>query len=344
MLFSVFPEVKSIRRLAVDRHYTQDVNQSSATSPGRAGRLSVAICTYNRCDSLALTLESLVSQSYASKHNYELLIVDNNCSDDTARIVHSYSERLPIRHVVESKQGLSHARNRAVEEFTGDALLFTDDDVTLERHWLFEYAVAIGRYPEADIFGGRSLAAFESRRPAWLVDSNLALLSGVLVNFDYGKCTRPFAKCEPGPVGASFAVRRRLLDEIGGFRADLGRVGMVPGRGEETEFFDRSVRRGAQRIYVGSALCWHRVDPERLTLRALYRHGLEKGRAHAVMGDVKAKPMTKAFSFLVRGLGQLAKGRGDRARQCVINAGMVVGHWREGRHRSCTFHEPSVKE
>ncbi len=293
-------------------------------------RLSLCISTYNRCDSLALTLESLTHQSYA--RDYELLIIDNNCTDDTPRVVERYASQLPLKRIVERKQGLSHGRNRAIAEFSGDVLLFTDDDVTLEPDWLAAYDAALKRYPEADIFGGRSLAAFKDKRPNWLVDCNLALLSGVLVNFDYGEGLRLFETGEPGPVGASFAVRRRLIVEMGGFRTDLGRVGLVPGRAEETEFFDRSLARGARRVYVGGALCWHRVEPNRLTLRALYRHGLEKGRAHVLMHhDIQNRSLTEAFLFVVRGLGQIAKGRGDRARQCIINAGMVVGSSREAR-------------
>ena len=295
-------------------------------------RLSLCICTFNRCESLALTLESLAGQTYAQTHDYELLIIDNNCTDETPRVVESYASRLPLRHIVERKQGLAHGRNRAIVEFSGDVLLFTDDDVTLERGWLAAYATALRQYPRADIFGGRSLAAFQERRPKWLLDCNLALLSGVLVNFDHGEDVRPFTASEPAPVGASFAIRRRLIEELGTFRTDLGRVGLLPGRGEETEFFDRALERGAQRVYVGTALCWHRVEPKRLTFRALYRHGLEKGRAHVLVDPNLPKgSLVDVASFVVRGLGQLAKGRGDRARQCAINAGMLMGLRRYSR-------------
>jgi glycosyltransferase involved in cell wall biosynthesis len=296
--------------------------------------LSLAICTYNRCASLALTLDSIVGQSYAQ--SYELLIIDNNCTDGTQRLIEQYARQLPLRHITERQQGLSYARNRAIREFSGDVLLFTDDDVILEPSWLTAYAMAFEEYPHADIFGGRSLALFEGKRPKWLVDCNLPLLSGVLVNFDHGEELRPFETGEPGPVGASFAIRRRLLAETKSFRTDLGRVGLVPGRGEETEFFDRSLARGAQRVYVGGAICWHRVEPKRLTLAALYRHGIQKGRAHALMThDIDTKSVAHAFIFLMRGFGQIMKGRGDRARQCVINAGIVVGHAQAARDLKC---------
>jgi glucosyl-dolichyl phosphate glucuronosyltransferase len=310
----------------LDQISTEQTSQQAMAKHTVPERLSLCICTYNRCESLALTLESLTRQSYTHADNYELLIIDNNCTDDTPLIVESYAKQLPLRRIVERQQGLSCARNRAIAEFSGDVLLFTDDDVTLDPDWLSAYAIALSQYPEADIFGGRSLAAFTEKRPKWLLDCNLALLSGVLVNFDCGEDVRPFVAGEAGPVGASFGIRRRLIREMGGFRTDLGRIGLVPGRAEETEFFDRSTKRGAQRVYVGTALCWHRVERGRLTLRALYRHGFEKGRAHALMEPgLQKRSFVEAVSFGARGLGQLAKGRGDRARQCVINAGIVMG-------------------
>jgi glycosyltransferase involved in cell wall biosynthesis len=291
-----------------------------------AERLSLCICTFNRCKSLALTLESLIYQTFARDHNYELLIIDNNCNDETPRVVQNYAGRLPLRRIVEVEQGASHARNRAIAEFSGDVLLFTDDDVTLDPNWLAEYAIALKRYPHADIFGGRVVTAVQGGRPKWLIDYNLPLLNGVLVNFDHGEDLRPFTIAEPAPVTASCAVRRRVFEEVGNFRVDLGPLGPIPRKGEDTEFFDRSVKRGAKLIYVGGALCWHRVEANRLTLRALYQHGIEKGRVSALVdGHLKRRSLAEALLFIVRGLGQIAKGRGDRARQCVINAGMVIG-------------------
>jgi glycosyltransferase involved in cell wall biosynthesis len=89
--------------------------------------ISVCICTYNRSESLRRTLESLARQNNIDLG--EVLIVDNNCTDGTAEVVESFRERLPIRLVTESQQGLAHARNRAAAEFRGGVLLFTDDDV-----------------------------------------------------------------------------------------------------------------------------------------------------------------------------------------------------------------------
>jgi glycosyltransferase involved in cell wall biosynthesis len=292
--------------------------------------LSICICTYNRSQSLRCTLESLVKQeNLESESALEILIIDNNCTDDTAQIVEAFQEELPIRRITEPCQGLSYARNRAVMEFRGDVLLFTDDDMRLTPGWLTAFKNAIGKHPDADYFGGRILPYWESFKPRWIRDEPLALIDGVLNWFDYGTETRPYRSGDQGPIGGCFAIRRRLLDRMKGFRVDLGRIGQGLGRGEETEFIDRARQIGAKGIYVGEALCLHTIDRNRLSLVSLFRYGIASGRA-LLSANAKNTPPSaaKLMSFFVRGIFQLMKGRGDRFRQCIINAGIEVGRIR----------------
>ena len=152
--------------------------------------VSVCICTYNRSQSLQRTLNSFASQIDINLGPVEVLVVDNNCTDDTPNVVEAFRERLPIRRVTESRQGLAHARNRAVAEFRGDVLLFTDDDVRLGPGWLAAYQDAIRRFPDADYFGGRILPDWGQAKPRWIGDEPLPLIDGVLVWFDHGAETR----------------------------------------------------------------------------------------------------------------------------------------------------------
>ena len=213
-----------------------------------------------------------------------------------------------------------------MEEFRGDVLLFTDDDIRLVTGWLAAYQDAIRRFPEADYFGGRILPDWGQAKPRWIRDAPLPLIDGVLGWFDHGTETRLFSTTEQLPWGASFAIRRRLFEKIGLFRVDLGTGGMGLGRGEETEFLMRARDAGAQGVYVGEALCFHAYDPRRLTLAALYRHGVSCGRSHnAIVARPSRGSYPAAAWFVLRGLYQAMKGHGDRFRQCVINAGIEVG-------------------
>ncbi len=290
-------------------------------------RASIIICTFNRAESLSCTLRTLVEQTRTDLDDLEILVVDNNSNDNTGAVVQGYTERLPIRYCCETTQGLSYARNRGVSESRGDTLIFTDDDVLLDRGWLAAYLRAIEAFPQAGFFGGRILPDWTDHpRPSWLKDEQMPLLSGVLVCHDLGENSRLYVAEDDTPFGASFAVRRALFAELGAFRTDLGVKGHSRGRGEDTEFLNRARTRGEPGVYVGEALCRHRVEPERLKLSSFFRYGVESGIAHKKITNSDARgSLFRAAFFVARGLRQLALGRGDRFRQCIINAGIQSG-------------------
>lgn len=289
-------------------------------------KVTVAICTYNRCASLASTLRTLEMQDAEALRAVEILVVNNNCTDETSSVVERFADRLPIVEMIEHKQGLSHARNRAMLEAGGDWVLFTDDDVLLTSGWLSSYLAAFRAYPGASFAGGRILPFWEKKPPAWFKGRRLDLIDGLLVWYDMGGVLRSMGDNDPLPFGASFAIRRSLSRTVGEFRSDLGVNGKSMGRGEETEFVERAKFSGATGIYVGTSVCYHVADPRRFSPIALYRHG----RAKAV--ELSARHVERprgsliaAFAFLCRGFWQLLKGRGDRFRQCLIHVGIQHG-------------------
>jgi glycosyltransferase involved in cell wall biosynthesis len=288
--------------------------------------ISLCICTHNRSHSLRRTLDSLVEQEHLDGGEVEVLIVDNNCVDDTSQVVDSFQKALPIRLVTENQQGLACARNRAVKEFRGDILLFTDDDIRFEIGWVAAYQDAFRLFPDADYFGGRILPDWGDAKPGWIADAPLPLIDGALGWFDHGAQTRFAQVDESLPFGASFAVRRSLFEELGAFRTDLGTGGRGVGRGEETEFLLRARAAGANGVYVGEALCYHAFDRNRLALVALWRYGVACGRSHnAIAVEPHYGSYVAAAWFVVKGSAQILKGRGDRFRQCIINAGIEAG-------------------
>lgn len=94
---------------------------------------SVAICTWNRAALLRQTLENMTKLLIPPGVEWELLVVNNNCSDATDEVIDSFSARLPIRRVFEAKPGLSNARNAAVRQARGEYVLWTDDDICVEE-------------------------------------------------------------------------------------------------------------------------------------------------------------------------------------------------------------------
>jgi len=135
----------------------KDGGCDSSAAHRRAGRVSVtvAICTWNRSQSLQHTLEGFARIAIPSETDWELLVVNNNCTDRTDEVIRVFQGRLPVRRIFEGRPGLSHARNRAIAEATGNYIIWTDDDVTVCEGWLSAYVDAFRRWPEAAIFGAR---------------------------------------------------------------------------------------------------------------------------------------------------------------------------------------------
>src|ERR1035437_6631543 len=102
----------------------------------RAESVTIVICTWNRCELLQQTLGRMTEMVLPPHLNWEILVVDNNCTDNTSSVLATFADRLPLRVVHELQPGLTHARNRALRESSADLLLWTDDDVLVDHSWL----------------------------------------------------------------------------------------------------------------------------------------------------------------------------------------------------------------
>jgi glycosyltransferase involved in cell wall biosynthesis len=205
----------------------------------------------------------------------EVIVVDNASTDDTPAVVARYLDRLPLRTMREGHQGISHARNRALDEASGTHLLFIDDDVLVEPGWMDAYRAAFRAHPEAGVFGGPIRARFLGSPPEWLVQSLPRIASAYAVR-ELGPSEFPLEPVPPKlPYGANMAfhlgqARQHRFDPV------LGRVkkGMVGG--EEIAFMARMLKAGATGWWVPAAGVQHLLPGTRQTLRYLrgYFEGL----------------------------------------------------------------------
>jgi len=236
--------------------------------------ITLAICTWNRADSLHRTLESLAAMEIPDGLAWEVLIVDNNCTDHTRDVVGHWKSVLPIRELFEHRQGLSHARNHALEQACGDVIVWTDDDVCLDPAFLTHYARATATYPDAAFFGGPIIADFVSPPPSWL-DRNFEVFADAYAVRAIAAEDIPIESVDVLPYGANFALRRDAL-QGDRFDTDLGRNGSGMVGGEESELLRKMLARGCRGVWIADARALHRVDAGRLTLGYIWRfyHGV----------------------------------------------------------------------
>src|SRR4051812_25103238 len=97
-------------------------------------KLTVLLCTYNRCNSLAEALKSAAKLALQPFIDWEVLVIDNNSSDRTREVIEDFCNRYPgrFRYLFEAQQGKSYALNSGIRESSGDILAFMDDDVIVE--------------------------------------------------------------------------------------------------------------------------------------------------------------------------------------------------------------------
>lgn len=295
--------------------------------------ISIAICTYNRSAQLKKTLDAFDRLNDVLGSGDELLIIDNGSQDDTAQasefFIHSTKlDGVSTRYVFEPEPGLSAARNRALKEFKNEWIIFFDDDVTVNPQTISAYRTAFNVYDSFSFFGGKICVEWGGNRPFWYKPGELALIDGMVGNYDLGSEDREYIRDALLPYGANFAVSATLVERVGTFNTKLGVKGKEVGRGEESDFIFRAMQQNFKGMYLNKASVGHRFQVERISIGHLVKYGMAKGRAPGATDLVDWK--REIMSQVLRGMYQLACGRVGNFYQCVVNVGIAYGRRARG--------------
>jgi glycosyltransferase involved in cell wall biosynthesis len=240
--------------------------------------LTVAICTKDNPQELNTCLTHILNLiSSELKAAFEIIVIDNASFDDlTEKLVAS----LPgVRYVREPKPGLNFARNRALQEATGEIIAFIDDDVIIDKYWLKGLEWAIAEHPDAAAYTGLVLPA-ELETDAQILFEKRGGFEKSFETIRYGRTLpgHPFYPCIGGKfgTGCNMAFRRLVLLELGGFDEALDSGETLPGGGD-TDMFYRVVRAGYPLIYEPRILVFHRHRREYAQLRRQYSRSWGQG-------------------------------------------------------------------
>jgi glycosyltransferase involved in cell wall biosynthesis len=243
--------------------------------------VTILICTYNRAALLGPTLDSIAALRPSADITWEVLVVDNNSSDATRACVEHRQLAFPVelRYVFEGRQGKSIALNTGQALARGEIILYTDDDVRVPAEWLEAAVRPLLTRRDIDYTGGPVRPMWEGDPPDWLDPSGN--LGGTIAVKDHGATPFIFEEQRKTPLGVNMAVRRELVERVGGFRADLGRRGKSLLGQEQAEFFCRSRAAGARGAYIPEMVLEHHVPVSRLTHSYFRRWWFWKGISHA---------------------------------------------------------------
>jgi glucosyl-dolichyl phosphate glucuronosyltransferase len=245
-------------------------------------RFSVVIPTYNRAAELAATLRSLSGQ--VLKDPWELLVVDNNSTDNTRQLVLDAARDFPVElhYVFEPEQGRSAALNAGIRRSRGTVVVTTDDDVRVEHDWLESCGAALDTL-ECDYVGGRVLPLWGAPRPAWIPDHG-GKQWAVIALLDYGSHPIPFfTQAHRVPLGVNMAFRREAFDRAGLWDNSVGRrKGTLLGQ-EVREWMSRARAAGLRGAYAPSMAVRHVIQKDRLNKRYFRRWYYWNGVSRALL-------------------------------------------------------------
>src|SRR5688572_28528727 len=169
--------------------------------------IDICICTFNRVNYLRQCVELLLPQL---NHPETLLtIINNNSTDSTEAYVKSVMEQNgSIRYFFEPRQGLSHARNRGLQESLHDWIFYMDDDSLPPNEILKSAELRITKHSYLAAIGGPVFTVFSSIPPAWLPDKA----------WEFQLPYQEFTIIDKGYLrGPCFLVKRNIIKELEGF-------------------------------------------------------------------------------------------------------------------------------
>jgi GT2 family glycosyltransferase len=213
----------------------------------------------------------LTAQKTDGRFEFEIVVCDNASTDDTAKVVAAVAESstIPVRTCYQAKPGDAPARNRALQEATGQWLAFFDDDQLAPENWLSEL-VAAAEKTGGPIVGGAVRLDLDTRQRAEFG----SFVREALRETDLYPQLQPYLRrALPGTGNA--LVARSVFEAIGNFDESF-----ING-GSDYDFFARARAAGLALWYTPDAVVRHRVDPGRLTAEYFRHDALSGGADHA---------------------------------------------------------------
>ena len=266
--------------------------------PDAAIKVTVAIPTYNRADFLRQTLAGVAEQQFPRDH-FEVLVIDNNSRDHTRATVESFAYSSPApRYILETRQGLDYARNRAIAEARGEILIFGDDDILVQPDWLAQMAVPLLADPARRIgaVGGEVIPVFPDGLPDWVREWHAPL------------AFRPDAgplDARHSPMGANLAFPKWVFDQLGPFHTMLDRAAGNYFSGGDSEMIRRVREAGLEVWFAPAAAVKHQMPASRTTFRYARRHAFDSARSRVIDRAAQPGATTYLAGRLLANIGKM---------------------------------------
>jgi succinoglycan biosynthesis protein ExoM len=226
------------------------VASSLAISGPSTMHITVGICTFKRSKYLKRTLEELQRQETGGLFTYSIVVADNDCLQSAMQTVSEFSRTSPIPTVycVEPEQNIALARNKAIENTSGEYVAFIDDDEFPATDWLLTLFTTCHNTGVDGVLG-RVMPFFENEPPEWIVRSRIWVRAEHKTGF-----VLHWRQARTGNV----LFRRKIIE---GMEEPFLRK--FAGGNEDKDFFRRMMARGHVFIWCNEAVVYEFEPPAR---------------------------------------------------------------------------------
>ncbi len=241
--------------------------------------ISAIICTRNRQHLLEKAVESLIGQTL-DKNLYEILVVDNNSTDNTGKAVKKLSKNQPnLIYVFEPELGIAAARNKGWPMAKGKYIAWLDDDAVASPNWL---EMIVKRFDGLDEtigdLGGKIDPIWEVPPPPWLTPG----MKRSLTILDWSD-TPHVLKENEWLAAANIAHRKSVIQRLQGFNPRLGRKGDVLLCSLENYIAMQMKKMGLKSYYDPAVHVRHFIPKERLQKEWFYKRSFWQGVSEAII-------------------------------------------------------------
>ena len=229
----------------------------------RLAHICVGICTYKRAAMLRHLLNEISRQENGGLFTLSVVITDNDEGRSAEPVVEAARAELglDIKYCIEPRQNIALARNKVVENASGDYLAFIDDDEFPGTEWLLTLFNACDKYKVDGVLGPVK-PFFEEEAPKWVVEGRF-----------YDRPSYPTGFVIDGPKGRTGNVLLRKSIFTGSeppFRPEFR-------TGEDQDFFRRMIEKGHTFIWCHEAMAWEAVPPVRWSRKFILKRALLRG-------------------------------------------------------------------
>ena len=243
--------------------------------------ITVLFATHNGENTLPVMLDNFCKLE-APKNGWEIIAVDNASNDNTAAIIKSYIDRLPITYIYEAQAGKNNALNIGLTVAKGELVVLTDDDIIPQSTWLTQWENCTNSHPDYAVFGGRIQAKWPRQPEKWILDY-------VSLGITYAISPDKTEEGETNPYmiwGPNMVIRKEIFDLGFRFNDSVGPNGMNYIMGSETEFTARLYQEGFKPWFCNKAIVQHIIREHQLSKDWIIKRAFRYGRS-LYMDEVK---------------------------------------------------------